>query len=166
MDIKDAKKLIKKTKRDFEKIALQFSYTRIFPRPEMKYFAGKYLKPHQKILDIGCGNGLFFELIKDKEINYTGIDSSKKLISFARKKYPRTKFLVKNALELNFKKNYFDLIFSFAFLHHIPSESLRLNFLQNIYKLLKPKGYFICTCWNSFAGRKMKSIKTYKFTTR
>lgn len=161
MELKKAKFVFKKTKRDFEKIAEYFSQTRARPRPEMKYFARKYAQAGQKILDIGCGNGLFFELIKNKKISYIGIDSSKKLILEARKKYPHAKFKVIDALNLKFKKQSFDLIFSFAFLHHLPGKELRQKFLENIYKILKPRGYFICTCWNSFAGRKMKYIEKF-----
>ncbi|MEW6408142.1 MAG: class I SAM-dependent methyltransferase, partial [Patescibacteria group bacterium] len=122
----------------------------------------------QRIFDVGCGNGLFFELLKNKKVDYLGVDSSKKLILEARKKYPKAKFFIGDALNLKFSKNNFnspwrrfDLIFSFAFLHHLPGEKMRQDFLKNIYRLLKPQGYFICTCWNSFAGRKMKYIRKY-----
>lgn len=161
MDPNYAQKLLQKTKRDFEKIALQFSQTRAYPRSEMRYFVEKYAKQDMKILDIGCGNGHIFELLKNKKINYLGIDGSKTLILQARKNYPQTEFKIADALNLKFPKNNFDLIFSFAFLHHIPSEKLRKTILKNIYNFLKPKGYFVCTCWNSFAGRKMKYIEKF-----
>lgn len=161
MDPKYAKKLLQKTKKDFEKIAPLFSKTRAYPRPEMKYFVDRYVKSGQKILDVGCGNGHIFELLKDKKVNYLGVDSSKTLISQARKKYPRAKFKIADALNLKFPKESFDLISSFAFLHHIPSQELRQQFLKNICQILKSKGYFICTCWHSFAGKKMKYIEEF-----
>lgn len=161
MDQIYAKKIIRKNKRAFEKIARYFSQTRAYPRPEMKYFAKKYVRPGQRILDVGCGNGLFFELLKNKKVNYLGVDGSKKLILEARKKYPKTKFIVSRATNLKFPDKSFDLIFSFAFLHHLPSEKLRQKFLKDIYKILKPQGYFICTCWNSFAGRKVKYLEKF-----
>jgi ubiquinone/menaquinone biosynthesis C-methylase UbiE len=161
MNLNYARRLLDKTKENFEKIAPLFSKTRCFPRPEMKYFVKRYVKLGQKVLDVGTGPGQFFELLKNKQIDYTGIDSSKTLIFQARKKYPQARFIVADAMNLRFKKEDFDLIFSFAFLHHIPSKSLRLKFLKNIYKLLKPKRYFICACWHSFAGRKMKYIKKF-----
>lgn len=161
MDLPYAKRLIQKTKADFEKIAKQFSKTRVYPRPEMGYFVKKYVKSGQKILDVGCGNGRIFELLKNKNIDYTGIDGSKTLISEARKKYPNEKFFVKDALRIEFKRKNFDLIFAFAFLHHLPSENFRKKFLEIIYKILKPQRYFVCTVWNLFPKDRIKCIEKF-----
>jgi SAM-dependent methyltransferase len=41
----------------------------------------------------------------------------------------------------------FDVVFSFAVLHHIPSQSLRLNILKSIHELLAEGGRFIHSNW-------------------
>jgi len=45
------------------------------------------------------------------------------------------------------RNDIFDIVFCFAVLHHIPSESLRLNILQKIRALLAPEGNFILSNW-------------------
>jgi len=101
-----------------------------------------------RILDLGCGNGQFFEVFKDSEVDYFGIDNSEKMIEIAKKRYPRGNFQVADALNLPFPANYFDKILSFAVFHHVPSEEIRLNFLEEVKRVLKPNGLLILTVWN------------------
>ncbi len=111
-------------------------------------FIKKYISNGDKVLDLGCGNGRLIDLLKDLDIKYVGIDSSEKLISLAKQKYPKHEFLKANALKLPFKDNSFDKIISIAVLHHIPSRELRLKFLKEIKRVLKPNGKLVLTIWN------------------
>lgn len=110
----------------------------------------KYVQAGEKVLDLGCGNGRLFTMLKEKNIEYLGIDSSDKMISIAREKHGSAgaKFLTVEALDLPFPENYFQKIFSIAVLHHIPSEEFRLKFLTEIRRALKPRGFLILTVWN------------------
>ena len=47
------------------------------------------------ILDVGCAAGHYYNSLKkiDKNINYTGIDATKKYISFAKKFFIKIKTL-------------------------------------------------------------------------
>jgi ubiquinone/menaquinone biosynthesis C-methylase UbiE len=163
MKQKYAEQLLKKTKEGYDKIAEEFSTTRKEVWEEMSFLFNDYVIPGDKILDLGCGNGRFFELLEDKDINYIGVDFSGKLIEIARKKYPGTKFQTADALDLSFPNNYFDKIYSVAVLHHIPSKQLRLQFLKEARRILKPNGLLILTVW------KPKSKKDWslflKYTT-
>ena len=158
-----AERLLKKTKEDYDKIAEEFSTTREKVWKEIGFLFDDYVTPGDKILDLGCGNGRFFELLKDKDINYIGVDFSEKLIEIAKKKYPKVKFQVADALDLPFPNNYFDKIYSIAVLHHIPSKEFRLQFLKETRRILKPNGLLILTVW------KPKSKKDWnlflKYTT-
>lgn len=111
-------------------------------------FIKKYVSKGDKVLDLGCGNGRLTELLKDLDIKYIGIDSSEKLISLAKKKYPNYEFLKADALKLPFENNSFDKVISIAVLHHIPSRKLRLQFLKEIKRVLKPNGKLVLTIWN------------------
>jgi alkylated DNA repair protein alkB family protein 8 len=149
-----AEYLLNKTREDYNRIAEQFSRSREFIWEELSYLT-RYVNDGDKILDIGCGNGRLLQIFKNKKIDYTGIDSSEKLIEIAKEKIRNSKFEIRNsatfrvadALNLPFKDDSFDKVFSIAVLHHIPSEELRLKFLKETKRILKPKGFLVLTAW-------------------
>jgi len=147
MDLGYAKYLLKKTREDYNLIAQDFARVRKEVWEEMKFLFEDYLIPGEKVLDLGCGNGRWFRLFQEKKVNYIGVDSSERLIEIAKKKYPEAKFQAADALHLPFPNNFFDKIYSIAVLHHIPSEGLRLGFLKEIRRVLKPEGLLILTVW-------------------
>jgi len=147
MDQEYAKYLLDKTQADYNRIASHFSNTRKYIWDDLKYFK-KFAQDKDRILDLGCGNGRLLELFKNKDIEYIGIDNSKELIKIAKQKYPDANFQVGSALNLPFKGNSFDKVFSIAVLHHIPSKKFRIQFLQEAKKVLKPNGLLILTVWN------------------
>jgi len=107
-----------------------------------------------KFLDIGCGNGRFLQFLNQKEIpyqSYSGIDTSKELLSYAEKTYSNNKvhFYQQDLLELNhqsFSKN-FDVIVSFGVFHHIPGLETRQRLLNNLARILNPEGLLIVSFW-------------------
>lgn len=136
-----------KTIRDYNLISNDFSRTRLFPSEDVQNLR-KYVKSKEKVLDLGCGNGRFFEVLKDKEIDFFGVDTSERLIKIAKTRYPEAKFQIANAFNLPFPSDYFDKIFSIAVLHHIPSREFRLQFLRETRRVLKPEGILILRIWN------------------
>ena len=164
MDKKYAEYLLVKTRQDYDRIAEYFSTTRAFLWRELIPLM-KYVQPGDKILDLGCGNGRLFSLLKDRNIEYIGVDSSKELIKIAKEKNKEgtPKFIVEEALDLPFSENYFDKIYSIAVLHHIPSHDFRLEFLREAKQILKSKGLLILTVWN-LAGRKVGFRLLIKYT--
>ena len=76
MDKKYAEYLINKTRSDYNTIAEHFSKTRITV-PEDKSVPTEYIKPGDKVLDLGCGNGALYSNLKEKNIDYLGVDFSK-----------------------------------------------------------------------------------------
>ncbi len=148
MDKEYAKHLLEKTREDYNLIAEEFSRTRSSIWPETKFLLDKYLSSNEKILDLGCGNGRYFEYLKEKNADYFGVDNSKKLIDLAKIRYPKANFHLADALNLPFPDNFFDKVMSIATFHHIPSEELRINFLNEIKRVLKTEGILILTVWN------------------
>jgi len=148
-----AQKILEETKRNFNKIAEEFSFSRRWPWEILKKFTN-YLQEGEKVLDIGCGNGRLYELLKDKNIEYIGIDNSEKLIELAKRRFKiqdsRSKpvFLMADALNLPFQDNEFGAVFMIAVLPHIPSKELQIKALKEANRTLKPGGYFFITCWN------------------
>ncbi len=60
-----------------------------------KFFLSKVLFEHCSILDIGCAQGGLYKILKSylKSFNYTGIDSSEKMISKAKKNIQKLIFI-------------------------------------------------------------------------
>ncbi len=148
MDKDFAKYLLGKTKEDYNLIAEDWSKTRNFVSPKEKEWFLRYIFVGDRVLDLGCGNGRFFEIFNDKKVDYTGVDFSERLIEIAKNKYPNGNFLVSSAFNLPFPDNLFDRVLCIAVLHHIPSKELRLKFLKEIKRIMKPKGMLILTVWN------------------
>jgi len=103
----------------------------------------KNIKRHHKILDLGCGTGLFLELYY--LYNYIGIDCSRKMIYLARKKYPCGVFKKYNIDKgLPYKDNTFDAVVSlFSSASHFADFPYILTETQRI---LKNSGYVYIMC--------------------
>jgi len=148
MDKEYAEYLLKKTKEDYNLIAEDFSRTRAVVWPEICALFDKYISNGDKILDLGCGNGRYFDYFSQKKVDYSGVDNSEKLIKLAQERYPKSNFQIADALNLPFPDNFFDKVFSVAVFHHIPSEEFRAQFLKEAKRILKPSGMLILTVWN------------------
>lgn len=156
--------IINKTKDFYNLIFSDFDRTRSFNWQEISPFIDKFVKLDDKILDLGCGNGRLFDLMKEKNIFYTGIDNSEQLIKTAEQKYSgKARFLVSDVLELPFTENYFDAVISLAVLHHIPSKKNRQIFFQQIKKVLKSNGILVLTSWNLWENPKAQWL-LFKYT--
>lgn len=147
MDRDYARFLLDKTREDYNTIAEEFSRTRQYILPEIRFLFEDYIKPGQKILDLGCGNGRNLALVRENDGQYWGVDNSVELIKIARREHPNVNFQLAEALNLPFSDNFFDFIYSIAVLHHIPSREFRQRFLQEAQRVLKPNGFLILTVW-------------------
>ena len=148
MNKKAEKYLLKLVEQGYEEIAVDFSETRKKPMKPMVYqiTEGLNIEPDDRILDLGCGNGCFFEVLSGRG-NYLGIDNSSRLLALVQREY-KTNFKKFDIIKLDdFKEGDFNFIFSWAVFHHIPGKKLRLNFLQEVYKKLNPEGRFVFSVW-------------------
>ena len=109
----------------------------------------------ERILDLGCGNG---ELARTLARNghhgaYLGLDFSLPLLSDAESVPEgfsaefREVDLTKLSAISDQITGHWSLVTSFATLHHIPSQELRLEILKTIHGLLAPDGRFIHSNW-------------------
>ncbi len=111
-----------------------------------------------RVLDLGCGNGRNILYFKEKAVDYYGVDYSAKLIKIAREKNPDQNFRVDNALNLSFSDKFFDKVYSIAVLHQIPSKKLRLKFLKEAKRVLRPKGLIVLTVWNLYKAEHIFAV--------
>jgi len=143
---------LEKTKKDYNFLAENYDRTRSFIPEDIKKLA-ELVQAEEKILDSGCANGRLYEILKEKKIDYYGIDISENLIKIAQNKYPEAKFQVANALNLPFQDNFFDKVFSISVLHNIPSKEFKIQYLQEIKRVLKPNGFLILRVWDFWKRR-------------
>ena len=99
------------------------------------------------ILDLGCGPGLYSEILAKEGHKVTGVDFSAFSIKYAKKEAEKKnldiRYINENYLELDLEENSFDLVIliytDFGVL--LPPE--RDQLLEVIKKVLKPNGIFI-----------------------
>lgn len=108
-------------------------------------------KPQLKILDLGCGPGLYAERFAQKGHSVTGIDFSANSIQYAiqqaKAEQLTIEYLNQDYLNLSFE-NQFDLVIMMYldFCVLLPEE--RDLVLQKIHRSLKKGGVFICDIVN------------------
>ena len=113
----------------------------------------------KSILDLGCGPGLYCELLTEHGHRVTGVDFSKRSIAYARQsaaqKGLEIEYLQENYLDLTFEDQFDLVIMIFCdFDVLVPDDRTRL--LKNIYRTLKPGGLFIFDTLNPKAPAAMK----------
>jgi 2-polyprenyl-3-methyl-5-hydroxy-6-metoxy-1,4-benzoquinol methylase len=142
----------------------EFSATRARIQPGVSLVIRR-LEGHEHILDLGCGNGeLARQLARlGHQGSYTGIDFSQPLLASAGQQpdsFP-VKFIEADLTGRDWDSalppEKYDFIFSFATLHHIPSEKLRIQILMKVSRLLKKGGQFIHSHWQFMNSPRLKN---------
>ncbi len=100
------------------------------------------IKHTNKILDLGCGPGLYSKRLSSLGYNVTGVDFSKRSIAYAKEHDNKSKYIFQNYLDINFE-NEFDAIILIYCDYAALTESERKVLLKKIYHALKPNGLFI-----------------------
>ncbi|MFC2017765.1 class I SAM-dependent methyltransferase [Chloroflexota bacterium] len=103
-------------------------------------------KQNMNILDLGCGPGLYAELLAARGHRVTGVDFSSRSIDYARNratgKNLDIKYLYGNYLQLGLEKEFHLAIMIYCdFTALTPQE--RAGLLVNVRRALKPSGSFI-----------------------
>jgi SAM-dependent methyltransferase len=137
-------------------IAGEFDQTRVRPWPEFEGFSA-YVRKGDKVLDLGCGNGRLSEILKPKNVDYLGMDNNSALIEKARQRFPEAEFQLGDMVDLELPDRCFDVVFSVAAFHHIPSQRLRAKAVSQIRRILKDRGILILTSWNLFQWKYAKA---------
>lgn len=100
------------------------------------------LNENAQVLDIGSATGHHLHAMKQYTTFIEGIDKSKAMVQYARKKHADIKFTLGDATEsILFEDESFTHITCFYFtLYHFRNKK---EILSNIYRWLEPGGYFI-----------------------
>ena len=100
--------------------------------------------PHAKLLDVGCGVGMFCRAAYSKRWDVKGIDIAKSAIEKGNKNVPFT-MLNCTAEEIRNNNEVFDVVTAFEVLEHLIAP---YNLLNTVSELIKPGGSFFCTVPN------------------
>lgn len=115
-------------------------------RAELLFRAGR-LVSGARTLELGCGTGLFTELMSARGVSIFAVDISPDLITLAKERdYPSpVEFYCGDFLTLTGLEGAFDAAWGSSVLHHVPVDI----FLPRILEVLKPGG------WMAFAEPNM-----------
>ena len=95
------------------------------------YVAGK------KILDVGCGSGLFFKEVAAQASLVIGVDVSRKLLFKAKEQgnaFSNVAVLQADADHLPFRDGLFSVVFAFTVFQNVPKPAVTLNELKRVVK--------------------------------
>lgn len=92
-----------------------------------------------KVLELGCGTGIFTEQLAMRGIDITAFDISLDLLGLAKEKQCVNKILAADAEFLPFRDESFDFVVGVSVLHHLDIE----RSLREIRRVLKPGGKVI-----------------------
>jgi MPBQ/MSBQ methyltransferase len=116
--------------------------------------AADYGNTDVKVLDVGCGFGGTSRYLAKKLGNrslVTGITLSPKQVERAttlaseQGVSANTKFVVMNALDMEFEDNSFDIVWACESGEHMPDKKL---YIDEMMRVLKPGGKFVMACWS------------------
>jgi len=97
-----------------------------------------------KILDVGCGSGIFLDFLNRNGWDTTGVDFDAGAVEYARAKKLNVKY--GNVSEQNFPDNSFDVITLAHVIEHIYDP---IGLLKECYRILKPNGKIIVATPNT-----------------
>jgi ubiquinone/menaquinone biosynthesis C-methylase UbiE len=87
------------------------------------------------ILDLGCGKGLFLEILKDYKSKLYGADISPEMIKYAKERIGNyAEFKVADSENLPWRDNVFDIIVCILSFHHYPSPEKSLEEMKRVLK--------------------------------
>jgi len=93
-----------------------------------------------RVADLGCGSGLFTDLLRHEGYASVGVDISGKLVALGRSKYPGLELIEGDAENLPFGCESLDGVLLSGLLHHFPDPR---RLIGEVHRVLKPGGRFV-----------------------
>jgi SAM-dependent methyltransferase len=98
------------------------------------------LQPGARIADLGCGSGVFTDLLRRRGYKCVGLDLSAKLIAIGRAKFPDVEFIEGDVEHLPFPSASLDGILLSGIVHHLPNPA---PCAAEVFRVLRPGGRFV-----------------------
>ena len=147
---------------DFTGMNLDF-----FTRVKIEYFEDLLHKElgsdgSLNVLDMGCGVGVYHDLLKSKVHTLHGVDISEKCIETAKKNNPNVFYTAYNGGTLPYADATFNAVVTICVMHHVPL-SERDIFLSEVRRVMKPDGIFVIFEHNPLNPLTMKVVNNCPF---
>jgi len=130
----------------------------------LDYFLKFDIPKNAKILDVGCGWSLAYNIFLKGYKNIEGIDVDKERIKKGKKNYPNFSKKIKyySGKKIPFSDNSFDVVLMFDVIEHIPNVEKFLK--EEVYRVLKKGGIFIFQTPNKWINIPWEIINKKSFT--
>tara|TARA_Y100000034_G_scaffold79725_1_gene95670 strand:- start:2916 stop:4955 length:2040 start_codon:yes stop_codon:yes gene_type:complete len=122
----------------------------------------KTIKPHSKILDIGCGTGKNSLYLQNKNHDVYGIDISQYAIKKIIIKKDKHKFKTEDFLKSNYNENSFDYLIDIGCFHML-NESNFDDYVNKTKNILKKEGFLLLRCFSKYGYESSRFFKNKEF---
>ncbi len=113
------------------------------PKEQLQLFLA-HLVTGDKVLDLGCGNGVYTQYFSEHGFKVVGLDASSAMLAFARLKAPQATLIEADMMEMEFEAESLAGVWAKASLLHLTKEELP-QVLKKVYQFLKPGGVLYIT---------------------
>jgi ubiquinone/menaquinone biosynthesis C-methylase UbiE len=104
------------------------------------------LKTTDRLLDVGCGTGLFSSMAAERGASVTAVDASGPMIAEAIERTSRVAFMAGEMEELPFADGEFDIVCGFNSFQYAASTT---NALAEAWRVLKNEGIIVTMIWGN-----------------
>jgi SAM-dependent methyltransferase len=114
------------------------------------------LEPGQRVLDIGCGVGVFLALVAERGAEPHGIDASETLIALARERLPEADLRVGDMESLPYEDDTFDLVTGFTSFFFAND---MVGALREAGRVAKPAASLVIQVWGAHERCSLEVMK-------
>lgn len=112
--------------------------------------------PGQRVLEVGCGSGVFLRAAAERGAAVTGVDSSERLVELARDRAPEAELMVGDLQALPFDDDSFDVVAGFnAFFFAADMVAA----LREAGRVARPGGSVVIQVWGRHGTCDLDAIK-------
>ena len=136
------------------------SYKTEFIDRSVKWILSLPLPENARLLDIGCGPGLYTKRFAERGLDVTGLDFSENSIAYAREHDGKSEYILGDYLALE-TDGIFDMVTLIMCDYGalIPDE--RANLLRRVHKALKPGGLFLFDVLTPLRGKGRHDVTSW-----
>lgn len=91
---------------------------------------------HSRVLDLGCNDGSFTQVLQEKGFEVSGVDFGE-VIQMARKEHPNCDFIAADIEDLDFPEKSFDAVIALGLIEHLVRD---IELLKKAYRWLALNG--------------------------